>query len=312
MGLIRNKALGTAATIAGDAGDGGMTRGNADHDLRMSGRIRVAPAAQAPASAGPEDGRKGVQSVDIAFSILRTLESAGRPLSLGELAARVEQQSSKVHHYLVSLIRSGAVAQNAAGHYDLGPFALQLGLSALSRLDAVEQSTEAIVAFRDETGEAAFVAVWGNRGPTIVRYVEGTHPVTVEVRAGLVLPLLTSATGHVFLTWMPEAKWSAIARWETETASGGQRPTTKTVAAIRKRTQSLRLAVIDGDLLPRIAAISAPVFGHDGTLVCALTVLGWRGELSLSVDSDVSRKLLATSAALSRALGFRDEKAAGG
>lgn len=278
-----------------------MKRPTSGNDLRTSGRIRIkAPAV--PSGAPDQDGRKGVQSVDIAFSILRVLESAEKPLSLGELAVRVDQQPSKVHHYLVSLIRNGVVAQNAAGHYDLGSFSLQLGLSALSRLDVIEQSTEAIVAFRDDTGEAGFVAVWGNRGPTIVRYVEGAHPVTVEVRAGLVLPLLTSATGHVFLTWLPEAKWSPIARWELETGAAGA---AKAIPAIQKKTESQRLGAIDGDLLPRIAAISVPVFSYDGTLACALTTLGWRGELSISPGSSAARKLLAASENLSRALGFR-------
>lgn len=285
-----------------------MKRRSTGGDLQMTGRVRIRPRT-APASAikPSDDGRKGVQSVDIAFSILRALESAEKPLSLGEVAARAEQQPSKVHHYLVSLMRNGIVAQNSAGHYDLGPFSLQLGLSALSRLDTIEQSTEAITAFRDETGEAAFVAVWGNRGPTIVRYVEGSHPVTVEVRAGLVLPLLTSATGHVFVTWLPEAKWAPIARWEQESGSDEQRVPAKALQAIQKRTRSQRLAVIDGDLLPRIAAISAPVFGYDGTLACALTALGWRGELSLSPASETSQKLLAASQRLSGMLGFRND-----
>ncbi|NEU98653.1 IclR family transcriptional regulator [Bradyrhizobium uaiense] len=286
-----------------------MKRGNVGGDLRMSGRVRARPAVRpAAASDALDDGRKGVQSVDIAFSILRALESANRPLSLSELAACVEQQSSKVHHYIVSLLRNGMVAQNAAGHYDLGTFALQIGLSALNRLDAVEQSTQAITAFRDETGEAVFVAVWGNRGPTIIRYVEGSHPVTVEVRAGLVLPLLTSATGHVFLSWLPEAKWSSVADWEKELAARGNdhRMSAKAIQTIQRTTREQRLASIDGDLLPRIAAISAPVFGYDGALVCALTVLGWRGELALSPSGGLAQRLLATSTALSRALGFRE------
>jgi len=278
-------------------------------DLQMSGVIRIQPAASTALAFGqPNDGRKGIQAVDIAFAILRVLESAATPLSLGEVATRVGHQPSKVHHYMISLIRNGIVAQNSAGHYDLGTFSLQLGLSALSRLDVIEQSTEAITAIRDETGEAAFVAVWGNRGPTIVRYVEGSHPVTVEVRAGLVLPLLTSATGHVFLTWMPEEKWSSIARWEQDSGSSveAQGNIADVIHSLRKRTGERRVGTVEGDLLPRIAAMSAPVFGYDGTLVCALTVLGWLGELSLRSSDRVSQKLLATSEALSRALGFRD------
>jgi len=63
-----------------------------------------------------------------------------------------------------------------------------------SRYDRTEY--EAITAFRDETGEAAFVAVWGNGADH--RPLRRRQPSRDRrVRAGLVLPLLTSATGHV-------------------------------------------------------------------------------------------------------------------
>ena len=284
-----------------------MPRPNKGDNLKMAGRLRPAAANATLAPAGRDD-RKGVQSVDIAFSILRALEGAAGPLTLRVLADRVGQQSSKVHHYLVSLIRNGVVIQNAAGHYDLGSFALQLGLSALSRLDFIEKSVEAVTAFRDETGESAFVAVWGNRGPTIVRYVEGTRPVTVEVRAGLVLPLVSSATGHIFMTWLPEALWSPIAQWEIDSAERlRQSNFQKEIAKVRKATAHDGIATIDGDVLPRIAAISAPVFNHEARLVCALTTLGWRGELDIAPDSKTSRHLLRTSQVLSKEIGFRGE-----
>jgi len=91
-----------------------------------------------------------------------------------------------VHHYLVSLTRNGIVAQNARVITTWAVLAAAWPLGAEpSRYDRTEY--EAITAFRDETGEAAFVAVWGNRGPTSSANVEGSHPVTVEVRAGLVL-----------------------------------------------------------------------------------------------------------------------------
>lgn len=284
-----------------------MKRPSTGQSLRPSARVRVnAGPVQVPARPlADDDGRKGIQSVDIAFSIVRVLEGAGKPLSLREIARLAGQQPSKVHHYLVSLVRNRIAVQNSAGDYDLGAYALQLGLSALSRVDAIERSVEQIVAFRDETGESAFVAVWGNRGPTIIRYVNGARPITVEVRAGLVLPVLSSATGHVFLTWLPDSVWAPVVQWEMETAEKLPSPVTpKSVAAIRDRTLRRGLASIDGDLLPRIAAVSAPVFGHDGSLVCALTSLGWRGELDTSADSETARKLLAASQALSKAIGF--------
>lgn len=265
--------------------------------LRIGARLTQLPTGQDPLPV--VETRKGVQSVDILFTILRALEAAGTALPLSEVARRAGQQSSKVHHYLVSLVRNGVVRQNANGSYDLGPYALQLGLSALGRLDIVERASEAMADFRDATGEACFLAVWGNRGPTIIRYFEGTRPVTVEARAGLVLPLLTSATGQVFLSWLPEATWRPLADLELKAAAGAI-----DVTSLRERGRRLGVGLTRGELLPRIAAVSCPVFDHEGSIVCSLTALGLLGEIDIETSGKTVHALHRSAAMLSAAFGF--------
>jgi len=106
---------------------------------------------------------------------------------------------------------------------------------------------------------------------------------------------------------LAEAKWAPIARWEQD--SGGVDPARDGEDRTSGSEENARPTA--GRHRWRSAAtdrtISAPVFGYDGTLVCALTALGWRGELSLSPDSETSRKLIATSEKLSRTLGFRED-----
>jgi DNA-binding IclR family transcriptional regulator len=63
---------------------------------------------------------------------------------------------------------------------------------------------------------------------------------------------------------------------------------------IAARTRAAGLARAEGDLLPRIAALSVPIFGHEAKLICAITALGWRGEFDTKDDSDVARILKAT------------------
>jgi DNA-binding IclR family transcriptional regulator len=65
-----------------------------------------------------------------------------------------------------------------------------------------------------------FIAVMGNKGPTIVRFEEPGLPVTVNVRAGSVLSMLWSATGRAFLGLLDESRVLALAEQEL----GGARP----------------------------------------------------------------------------------------
>ena len=255
--------------------------------------VRLGNSAPLATPDVPQGDRKGVQSVERAFDILRIVEAAGRPAGVTEIAEALESSHSKIHHYLVSLVRCGALRQTGRGAYDLGPISLGLGLSALSRLDTIERTCDAAEAFRDQVGEAVFVAVWGNRGPTIVRYFEGTRPLTVEARAGLVLPILTSATGRVFLAWGKENQVAPLVAEE-----GGAR-----AEAIRQDTVASGLGRVDGDLLPRIASLSAPVFAYGTDLSLAMTVLGWSSDFDQSVSGPVAMALKETCTALSAEFG---------
>ena len=82
----------------------------------------------------------------------------------------------------MSLTRSGLVEQDpVTGHYGIGRLSLTLGLKALGRVDVVRLASDAMPALRDRIDETVVLTVWGDNGPTIVRFEESRHPVTLNV-----------------------------------------------------------------------------------------------------------------------------------
>lgn len=239
------------------------------------------------------DNRKGVQSVDRAFEILKAFERSEKSLGVTDIARITGMAPSQVHHYLVSLTRVESIRQRPDGTYELGTFTLQLGLSALRRLEPVECAVQAARAFRDTHGGATFIALWGSHGATIIRYFEGIQPLTVEVRAGLVMPLLTSATGHVFLTWLNDNVTSKLLPQQTEFD----------LDAIRTNTREAGLGRVQGTLLPRISALSAPIFDADGHLAFSITTLGWNEAFDDSLDGVLANELREAGLRVSLTLG---------
>ena len=64
----------------------------------------------------------------------------------------------------------GIVEQDSvSGRYDLGSYALDLGLSGLGRLDPVRLAGPILENLCEEIHETVALAVWGNHGATIVR-----------------------------------------------------------------------------------------------------------------------------------------------
>lgn len=253
--------------------------------------------------------RAGIQSVEVGFGLLEALSLAPGPLMLRDLAAAAGMNAAKAHRYLVSFQRLRLVAQDAVStRYDLGPAALKLGLASLSRLDAVRLARERIGVLRERIGHTVALAVWANRGPTIVHWEESPQAITVNLRLGDVMPLLSSATGRCFAAF---ASRDAIASRLKEEVALAQKqgrtdvPASMTeVRALLDEVRQRGAARVLGTLLPGIAAFCVPVFDSDGHIELGLVALGPAGTFDAEWGGAVDRPLRAAARQLSSDLGY--------
>ncbi|MFX9604647.1 hypothetical protein ABTP42_19860, partial [Acinetobacter baumannii] len=65
----------------------------------------------------------------------------------------------------------------------------------------------------------ALLAVWGNAGPTVVRWQRTASFVFTSLGLGTTLPLLNSATGRVFLAFAPKRMVTPMADQELARAA---------------------------------------------------------------------------------------------
>ena len=167
------------------------------------------PEPQGPSGAS----RQGIQSVEIAMTVLDALERGGGPMSLTQIAHASGMGASKAHRYLVSLGRAGMVAQSrSSGLYDMGPALRRLGAESLRRMDEVGLVSQYIPGLRDRTGHAVNLAVWGDHGPVIVRWDYGAYALPITVRVGATMPMLTSSVGRVYLAHLPRSLTEPVLR----------------------------------------------------------------------------------------------------
>ena len=253
--------------------------------------------------------RQGIQSIEVGFRLLRTLTAAQRPLMLRDLASASGMPAAKAHRYLVSFMRTGLVEQDAAtGRYDLGGYALELGLSSLGRLDPVRLAGTILDELCDQVHCSVALAVWGTHGATIVRIVDAGGLITVTLRAGTVLPLSNSATGRAFAAFSrsPEVRHILDAELKSSAESANIAVTTlrrqleKTLTEIREHG----ISRASGSLTPGINGFSAPVFDHTGSMVAAITSLGPVGEFDVEWNSGPAIAMRAAAENLSKRLGF--------
>lgn len=242
-----------------------------------------------------------VQSAEVGVGILKALAELAPATSLSKLAEYVGMPASKVHRYLQALVDSGFAEQDpASNHYRLGRSALQVGLAALSQLDVLKISAPALIALRDELNETCFLAVWGNKGPTVVYVEQSLGAVTLVTQIGSVLPLLSSSTGLVFDTFLSPTETAALREAESSSLDAAQ------LQEIDRHLQEIRstgVHQIHGMLMAGVNAVSSPVFAMGNKLVGVVTVVGSASVFTDQRQAIAAQKLLHTAQAISARMG---------
>ena len=252
--------------------------------------------------------RQRVQSAEMGMGVLKALARLGGAASLTAVAAEVDESTAKVHRYMASLSQEGLVAQDpATQHYYLGREAIQIGLAALRQSDPIRLGEPALIRLREELKVTCFIAVMGNKGPTVLRFEEPGLPVTINVRAGSVMPILWSATGQVFLSYMDDLALVALAEEEFVNGSKGQRASLQgknPIEQLRKKVRKSGCAVINDTMLRGISAVAAPIFDYTGRVTAVLTALGATGGFDASADGVIASHVMRQANDISAALGF--------
>jgi DNA-binding IclR family transcriptional regulator len=245
--------------------------------------------------------RRGVQSIDTGIRLLEALERADGPLTLKDLSARADMEPSNAHRYLASFMRAGLVQQGADSRYDFGPFALRLGLSAMRRADPVKAAERALPALVAETGRAALLCVWSNRGPTVVHLHRSNNTVFTNLGLGSVLPAARSSLGRILLAFLPESVTAETLALEAKRDKIDPAWLEREIARARKT----RLTYADKAVNPGLYATASVVLGWNGEAVCAVALIGPDAALA-RVDNPSALVLRETCARLSREAGARD------
>ncbi len=220
-----------------------------------------------------EDTRElGIKSVVVAAGLLHAVAVAPGPLSLTHIAREARMPTSKARRYLVSLIQSGLVVQDATSRqYELGPEALQLGLAAVARFDINKRADPVLEKLTRQVDETVGLMIWSPRGPTLTRLIVSNHPIALTMRVGSIIPVLPTASGQVLASHLdPAMSAPLIAAEKAKQSTLAEIDEASLFASVRKQGY----ARIDGTLLRGVTAFAVPVFGPLGEPAAALNVLG--------------------------------------
>jgi DNA-binding IclR family transcriptional regulator len=238
---------------------------------------------------------RGIQSIEIGMQVLNALAASTGPLHLRDVAKASKTSASKAYRYLVSLSEVGLVRQDPdTAQYDLGPFCCDIGLSVLNRINGIGVVTDALAAVVNEIHRDVHATVWTDSGPMVIRWLEGSPGVAIKVRSGAVLPVLTTATGRVWASYLPAQTTKLIIDSEL-TRLEQTEPSSKEdiLQRYRDRIDAVRqfgLARSQGERRTGIDALCGPIHGPQG-IAFAVTVMGSHRDFDLSYQGKPAQAL---------------------
>lgn len=254
------------------------------------------------------EGKHGVQSLEIGMQVLRAIVEGNRGMALKDVAAAAGMPASKAHRYLVSLIRTGLVEQDpASSRYDLGAFALTMGLVAGDRLDRINQGLAVVSRLCSEVNEATALVTWSQNGPIVVRWERPRKPITISVHTGSALSMLNTASGRIFGAYLPQDSYEHLLKAELKSRvlpdELRSRPMVETLFEDVRRAS---MSIVEGQhLAPGVAAMAVPVFDARGQITLSVAAMGIRGMIDTRPDGAVAVALKAAGEELSQRLGHR-------
>jgi len=250
-------------------------------------------------------------AVERALILLRYIIDNPDGLSIREAGRVLGYNPATVQKLINSLSAQGYVVQDElTERYHLGPGAVQLGLTALSRLDIRQVARPHLEALQRECGETTFLAVPRGDHVVYIDKVVSSEPIRMDAPLGIDRPFNCTAVGKVLLAGLPDEEMKRLSSegmFEKRTERS-----IWVVDALHAEVEQVReqgWASDNEEYSPGVGCIAAPVRDHEGQVIAALNVSGPAERVEDKLDRIIA--MVTTHATeISEEMGYRNPQTA--
>ena len=234
--------------------------------------------------------RQGISSLETGLEVLELISEHGSPITLKELSQLAKMSPSRLHKYLVSLTKLGYVSQLDNAKYSLSNTSVRLGMSALKHLSPVQTVFEYADRLHQEIDKTITVTIWNGDVPLVIKWLDSSRFLAVNIRLGSELSPFTSAAGRIFLAHLPQLRRRELVEKYFSSPSTlprymGESVTKESFYRLLEDIKQENLCRFKEDFLPDINVVSAPVFSLDGSVNSVISLLGNSGDTPVSKSS---------------------------
>lgn len=235
---------------------------------------------------------------------MEILASAGRPVSVAEVAEGIGADRSTAYRMLMTLLEAGYVTRDESlKTYRLGFRLLSLTRNLLTEGDRSNLVAQALASISVRTGETVHYCVHDGDATVLVQRVKGTQLVAVDFQIGDRSPLHCTSIGKAILAFQDVRKVEAVI------AAGLPRMAEKTIvdpARLREELEKIRMqgyAFDDREFHDDMRCVAVPIFERDGTVMSGISLSGPASRYTFAKLDQLRLEAADAARELSRQLG---------
>lgn len=241
-----------------------------------------------------------VRSVERALQILSAFDGAHAERGVSEIAQITGLHKATAHRIIMTLLNAGFLERAADGEkLRLGLRLVELGLGALRQLDLRRAAFPYMQQLVERFQETCDLSIFDRGRVLYIEVVHCEHSLTITTRVGRRLPAHCTASGRVFLAFLPA---DVVEPLLSESLTACTENTIVSVTRLRAELEETRQRGygLDNEEFERgIRAISAPIRDIDGNIIAAISMPGPASRLTPERIPEIAQALMEAASAIS-------------
>jgi DNA-binding IclR family transcriptional regulator len=247
-----------------------------------------------------------VRAVERALRILDCFDDQHPEMGVSEIAQAVDLHKATAHRIVTTLVHYGYLERVAGGHkYRLGLQLTHLGFKVVRRMDLRREALPHMTRVAKQWDETCDLSIYDHGQVFYIEVLQGNHALTIAASIGQRLPAHCTASGKVFLAYLPpdelEAMLSRPLRSYTEKTITSPEALEREIEATRQRGYGID----DEEMEAGVRAVSAPIRNRDGTVVAVMSMPGPTSRMTSDRVPEIAVALGEAADAVSRRLGWQ-------
>jgi IclR family KDG regulon transcriptional repressor len=216
-----------------------------------------------------------VRAVERAMQILSVFDGEHVDRGVSEIAQATGLHKATTHRIMMTLLNHGFLERSADGErFRVGIRVVELGLGALQGLDVRRVAFPYMEQLVERFQETCDLAIFDRGCVLYVEVVHSQHSLTIAARIGRRLPAYCTASGRVFLAFLPP---EVVEPYLNEPLTACTAKTITSPTRLREELEATRqrgYGVDDEEFEEGVRAVSAPIRDIGGSVIAALSIPG--------------------------------------